>query len=327
MLVEGIQLQVGLVGIVDAIAIPDGVKRNLSGDLLVAMNVIVWTAGGGQVIHTGKHLVDELGVAIANGGAALLLLLGCVMTHVSSQWKERIIGAVTPINLRPYCTINTLMCQCFKIKFSPCSSKGDPEGIRNIILLQLVIKIKFLGISAIILLMISTTPRNIAYIDGQNLYMGTAHADKPWKIDCRRFRRFLYEKYHVTEAYYFIGTKEDHLSELYSALETAGFKLVFRPHSEDSHSGKKGNVDTDIVFMMMRDMHEGRLDKSKAVLVSGDGDYFRTVTYLITNGKLDKVLLPNWRKSSMLYKMIDILYIANLGDPYTMDKIKYIPRH
>ena len=47
---------------------------------------------------------------------------------------------------------------------------------------------------------------NIAFIDGQNLYMGTAmNNDHSWQIDLSRFRIYLDKKYHVRKAYYFIG--------------------------------------------------------------------------------------------------------------------------
>lgn len=43
---------------------------------------------------------------------------------------------------------------------------------------------------------------NIAYIDGQNLYRGTAKSNPKWSIDLARFRRYLTEKYSVVDAYY-----------------------------------------------------------------------------------------------------------------------------
>jgi hypothetical protein len=46
------------------------------------------------------------------------------------------------------------------------------------------------------------TERNIAFIDGQNLHLGTAHEN--WKIDFARFRVYLREKFHTDEAYIFL---------------------------------------------------------------------------------------------------------------------------
>jgi hypothetical protein len=38
---------------------------------------------------------------------------------------------------------------------------------------------------------------NIAYIDGQNLYMGTTNSKPSWSVDLTRFRVYLKEKYEV----------------------------------------------------------------------------------------------------------------------------------
>ncbi len=47
---------------------------------------------------------------------------------------------------------------------------------------------------------------NLAYIDGQNLYMGTAKREvDPWTVDLVRFRVYLEKKYKVVKAYYFLG--------------------------------------------------------------------------------------------------------------------------
>ena len=41
---------------------------------------------------------------------------------------------------------------------------------------------------------------NKAFIDGQNLFLGTQQADQPWKIDYKKLRIYLKDKYQVTEA-------------------------------------------------------------------------------------------------------------------------------
>lgn len=47
--------------------------------------------------------------------------------------------------------------------------------------------------------------RNLAYIDGQNLFMGTTLKDPLWKVDLFRFRVYLKEKYMVDKAFYYLG--------------------------------------------------------------------------------------------------------------------------
>ena len=162
---------------------------------------------------------------------------------------------------------------------------------------------------------------NRAFIDGQNLYRGIEKTKPSWHIDFTRFRRYLREKYHVEEAYYYIGYWEAKNEHLYDKLQKAGFLLRFREHSEDMKSAKKGNVDTDIVFGIMRGIAE-REKFNSVVLVSGDGDYARTVNYLIEKGRLEKLLFPNKKYASSLYtKSLPSKYYAYLSDESVKKKV------
>ena len=143
---------------------------------------------------------------------------------------------------------------------------------------------------------------NQAFIDGQNLYLGTEHTKPAWHVDFKKFRVYLKEKYSVEEAYYFIGAYEPSIEarNLYTSLQRAGYILVFREHTESQLSKKKGNVDTDIVFTIMQKIAE-REKFDKIVLVSGDGDYWRMVDYLIKKNKFEKLLSPSQKSTSSLY--------------------------
>lgn len=148
---------------------------------------------------------------------------------------------------------------------------------------------------------------NFAYIDNQNLYMATHRATEPWDVDMRRFRVYLREKYNVIRAYLFMGAFEVSLQDLYSRLQDSGYILVFREHGVELKGKKKGNVDVDVVFEIMRDnFTSAQMDK--ALLVSGDGDYFRTVQYLIDMQKFAKVILPSHKGASSLYKRLSDEY-------------------
>ncbi|MEX1112489.1 MAG: NYN domain-containing protein [Candidatus Andersenbacteria bacterium] len=153
---------------------------------------------------------------------------------------------------------------------------------------------------------------NIAFIDGQNLYMGTTMSDRPWRIDLPRFRVYLQQKYNVKEAYYFLGFTQDNQQDLYDAIQKAGFILQFREHSSAMLGKKKGNVDTDIVFSVMKKLYQ-REDFERVVLVSGDGDYRMMVDFLIDENRLKKILFPDQRRASSLYKKIDLKYRADLS--------------
>lgn len=161
---------------------------------------------------------------------------------------------------------------------------------------------------------------NLAFIDGQNLHMGTTNANKPWRVDLFKFRVYLREKYKVEKAYYFLGFIQDNHQGLYDEIQEAGYILKFREHSSAMLGKKKGNVDTDIVFTVMRALYL-REDFDKIVLVSGDGDYMMMVDFLIKERKFAKILFPDQSRSSSLYKKIDLKYRADLGDVAVRRKI------
>lgn len=162
---------------------------------------------------------------------------------------------------------------------------------------------------------------NQAFIDGQNLTLSTTLSLDPWKVDLFRFRVYLREKYNVEEAYYFLGFMDEKYEKLYQRLSDAGFILVFRAHGDDFKSRKKGNVDTDIVFMMMKNFHE-RNDSKKFFLVSGDGDYYKTILYLKNKGVLGKILFPAHFRASSLYRDIGGSFYTYLDDPSIKEKIE-----
>ena len=128
---------------------------------------------------------------------------------------------------------------------------------------------------------------NIAFIDGQNLHLGTTLSEKPWKVKLSKFRIYLEKKYNIKEAYYFLGYVQEINQEIYSEIQKAGFILVFKQHNPVMLGKKKGNVDTDIVFEIMKKLY--RKDSfEKIVLVSGDGDYKLLVDFLIEEKKFDR---------------------------------------
>lgn len=116
-------------------------------------------------------------------------------------------------------------------------------------------------------------------------------------------RAFLRNRHNVVRAYLFMGAFDLRYQGRYLAFQDCGYPTVFREHGVNLEGKKKGNVGVDIVFEMMRDNFTNS-QMEKAILVSGDGDYFRTVEHLIEAGKFDKVLLPTRKNTSSLYKRL-----------------------
>jgi uncharacterized LabA/DUF88 family protein len=134
-----------------------------------------------------------------------------------------------------------------------------------------------------------------AFIDSQNLNMGVR--SEGWKLDYRKFRQYLKDKYGVNQAYIFIGYISGN-EELYKSLQKYGFILIFKPTMELPGGAVKGNVDAELVLHTMIEYP----NFDRAIIVSGDGDFYCLVEYLEKQNKLLKVMAPNKHFSGHLRK-------------------------
>lgn len=128
---------------------------------------------------------------------------------------------------------------------------------------------------------------NIAYIDAANLDKALKYTLK-WKLDYKKLRVWLAEKYNVTKAYMFIGMIPKHKS-LYTYLQNCEFKLIFKEvlyHNTEP----KGNCDTDLVTKSLVDLYEGFLNE--AIIVASDGDYAPLVKILQSKNSLKTIVSP-----------------------------------
>lgn len=153
--------------------------------------------------------------------------------------------------------------------------------------------------------------RIYAFIDSQNLNVSVQKYG--WKMDWRKFRKFLADKYGVKYAFMFIGYVPEH-EDIYEKMHQAGYRVVLKPTFDMSRPREvvatpdanepaenvakkpvKGNIDADMVLWAMKEMK----NYDKAIIVSGDGDFFALVEYLHQQGKLLKVLTPTGQYSSL----------------------------
>ncbi len=163
--------------------------------------------------------------------------------------------------------------------------------------------------------------KNLAFLDGQNLHLGTKL--NGWAIDHERFRIYLKEKYRVSEAYYFLGFISQDQQDLYDKLQKAGFILSFREHPAALKGQKKGNVDCDIIFSIMKKLVDQE-PFEKIFIVSGDGDYKKLVDFLIKKNRFAKMLFPNKEFASSLYKSLGGEFFDYLESSAVKAKISYI---
>ncbi len=150
---------------------------------------------------------------------------------------------------------------------------------------------------------------NYAFIDSQNLNLGVQKVG--WKMDWRKFRQYLKDQHNVEKAFMFIGYMPDY-EKLYEQMHNLGYLIVLKPtlemfqhDTEEEKSGDKkpeekraakGNVDAELVLYAVKEMP----NYNKAIIVSGDGDFYGLIEYLAQQQKLLHLLTPNWQYSSLL---------------------------
>ena len=150
---------------------------------------------------------------------------------------------------------------------------------------------------------------NYAFIDSQNLNIGVASdilrdgkiIYSGWKLDFKKFRKFLSDRHRVTQAFLFIGNLPGN-ETLYASLQKQGYILILKPTMPyKDKQGKvcvKGNVDTDLVLYAAAIEFQSY---DKAVIVTGDGDFLSLCDYLNAHDKLAKILVPNKKSFSQLF--------------------------
>lgn len=165
-----------------------------------------------------------------------------------------------------------------------------------------------------------------AFIDSQNLNVTVQKHG--WKMDWKKFRAHLKDKYNVTKAFMFIGYVPE-FEDMYQQLHESGYLIVLKPTfdmtkpraeleanatAENSDQARKndkpgegdnpaekpvkGNIDADLVLWAMKEMPH----YSKAIIVSGDGDFYSLVEYLDQQKKLLKLLTPSGHYSNLYNK-------------------------
>jgi uncharacterized LabA/DUF88 family protein len=155
------------------------------------------------------------------------------------------------------------------------------------------------------------TPKenNFAFIDSNNLHQSLSKDISKngqkiffgWKLDYKRFRIYLKDKYCVNKAFLFIGFKAGNQA-MYTKLQECGFVCVFKPILELKDGSVKGNVDAELVLHSMIEYK----NYDKALIVSGDGDFYCLVEHFLNKNKLKKVLAPNRYNYSCLLNRLSL---------------------
>jgi uncharacterized LabA/DUF88 family protein len=148
---------------------------------------------------------------------------------------------------------------------------------------------------------------NYAFIDSQNVNLSIR--EQGWTLDFTKFRQYLTRRYNISKAFIFIGYIYEY-QPLYTSLQKDGYILVFKPTLLLPDGKAKGNVDAELVLHTM--IEYGNYDK--ALIATGDGDFYCLVEYLLKMDKLLKLMIPNKDKFSSFYRktMSTNIFMNNL---------------
>lgn len=156
---------------------------------------------------------------------------------------------------------------------------------------------------------------NYAFIDSQNLNLGVQRAG--FKMDWKKFRDYLKDDHDVENAYMFIGYVPEY-EDLYKQMHDHGYLVVLKPTLEmyadpdedddEDRPPTKGNCDAELVMYAMKELSNYK----KAIIVSGDGDFYSLIEYLEGKKRLKSIMVPNW-KYSTLFKPFE-KYVLRLDE-------------
>lgn len=163
---------------------------------------------------------------------------------------------------------------------------------------------------------------NYCFIDWQNLYLWTS--TEWWSIDPFKLKVYLKDKYKVSKAYYFLWYVKDENNWLYTMLQEAGFIVVFKKQMIEMTTNKKWNIDSDMIFYVMEKLLEEWEKFNKIVIISWDWDFKILVDYLLKKKRLEKILFPNKKFTSSMYKPVTMKFKDFLINSKT--KIEYIKK-
>ncbi len=145
--------------------------------------------------------------------------------------------------------------------------------------------------------MSKTIPNNYAFIDANNLHLGSR--SEHIRINYAKLRLHLRNRFHVSKAFMFIGYDLQH-KKLYQKLCNCGFELVFKPIVPIYRAGTvvlKGNVDAELVLWAAAVEYD---HYDQAVVVTGDGDFACLINFLRQRGKFRRLITPSHKFSTLL---------------------------
>ncbi|MEK7511801.1 MAG: NYN domain-containing protein [Patescibacteria group bacterium] len=127
----------------------------------------------------------------------------------------------------------------------------------------------------------------------------------------------MQDRFDVAKAFLFIGYVAENQS-LYTALQKLGYIVIFKPTLILPNKKVKGNVDAELVLHTMIELSVYQ----QAVIVSGDGDFYCLIEYLLGQKKLCRLIIPSKFKFSSLLRKFNqhITFLNNAREKLQKQK-------
>ena len=157
-------------------------------------------------------------------------------------------------------------------------------------------------------------PETYAFIDASNIIYSAARSG--WKVDFEKLAKYLHERFQVQRILYFAGVDTDNLKQLkfYEVLQKFSYELRLIPVKTFSDGSKKADVDSRMTFEMM--LHFKKY--TKAIIMTGDGDYYWVLEYLLKQ-KHGQIILISHSKTTA--RDLKKLFANKATDIETLRKI------
>ena len=168
----------------------------------------------------------------------------------------------------------------------------------------------------------ASKPVTYAFVDAANIIYRDVELH-PWKIDLKKLIKYLRERFGVSKVLYFGGIDDRNATQirLHEKMKTWGYELHLNPIKRFmNEQGKwyiKADVDSHMTFEMMRLFRQ----YDRAIILTGDGDFYWVLKYLLEN-KGFVWLLASHRKTAKELKRLFGHRFINFDD--SRQSLEYI---
>jgi uncharacterized LabA/DUF88 family protein len=123
------------------------------------------------------------------------------------------------------------------------------------------------------------------FIDASNIIYGCK--DAGWKMDFKKLIHYLRQRFRAQRIIYYAGkdAKNGKQAIFYDKLNRLGYELKLVSVKTFRDGSRKADVDARLVFEAMRFIY----NYESAIFLTGDGDYYWLLEYLLKSGKKIKL--------------------------------------